>query len=152
MSELRIERRRDPDAVDRLLRSLPEWFGIEAAIEHYVEVAATKQSYLAVGPDERVLGAALVEERTEASSELYLIAVDPAEHGRGVGTALVAAVEADLRAAGLQLMEVHTVGPSYPDEHYVATRAFYRSCGFLPVHEFEGIEWDGPTLVLVKPL
>jgi hypothetical protein len=30
-----------PDTVERLLRALPEWFGIESAIDEYVESART---------------------------------------------------------------------------------------------------------------
>lgn len=148
---MRIERKADPAAVGRILRSLPDWFGIDAAVDHYVEVAATKRSYLATA-DDRVVGIALVEPRTTAAAELYLIAVEPEQHSRGVGARLVTAVEDDLRAEGKQLLEVHTVGPSYADENYATTREFYRARGFLPLHEFEGIDWDGPTLVLVKPL
>ena len=53
---------------------------------------------------------------------------------------------------GAQLLTVHTVGPSHEDSAYAKTRAFYQASGFLPVQEFANIDWDGPTLVLVKPL
>jgi len=31
-------------------------------------------------------------------------------------------------------------------------REFYQSLGFIPLQEFGGIDWSGPTLVLVKAL
>src|SRR5215831_15893546 len=37
----------DADAVDRLLRSLPNWFGIEASNRAYVESARTLPTYFA---------------------------------------------------------------------------------------------------------
>jgi hypothetical protein len=36
-----------PATVERLLRSLPDWFGIESAAEAYVAAAAHKPAYLA---------------------------------------------------------------------------------------------------------
>ncbi len=37
----------DPATVERLLRSLPEWFGIESAVAEYVETARHRPAYLA---------------------------------------------------------------------------------------------------------
>ena len=62
------------------------------------------------------------------------------------------AVERDLRDEGVEMLEVHTVGPSCEDLHYEQTRAFYGARGFVAIHEFDKIDWDGPTLVLVKTL
>ena len=81
-----------------------------------------------------------------------MIAVDPTAHRRGIGTALVDAITTDLRADGVHLFQVRTVGPSFPSEHYGRTREFYLSRGFLPLEEFDRIDWDGPTLILVMAL
>lgn len=35
MPDIVIQRRQEPSAVDRILRSLPQWFGVEEAIEGY---------------------------------------------------------------------------------------------------------------------
>lgn len=144
-------RRQGPDAVRRILGALPSWFGIPEANEHYARAAGAKTSYLAHINDE-VVGVALVDRHFPATGEIHLIAVTPDYHGSGVGTALVAAVETDLIADGTRLLEVKTVGPSYRDQGYEATRAFYSSLGFLPLEEVEGLDWDGPTLIMVKPL
>jgi N-acetylglutamate synthase-like GNAT family acetyltransferase len=68
------------------------------------------------------------------------------------GSRLVQAIQEDLRAEGVRVLQVHTVGPSYPSPAYARTREFYQSLGFIPLQEFEGIDWSGPTLVLVKSL
>ncbi|MFI2564612.1 GNAT family N-acetyltransferase [Paenarthrobacter sp. NPDC018779] len=151
MSTLEIERRRDPDAVDRILRSLPSWFGFEDAILNYVDCASRRDSYLAVLHAE-VVGVALVDRHFPESAELALIAVHANHRGVGIGAALVSAVEKTLITDGCELLQVHTVGPSSDDEAYAQTRAFYRRSGFLPLQEFNRIDWDGPTLILVKPL
>lgn len=146
-----IERRQDPAAVDRILRSLPGWFGIEEAIRNYVESASRLDSYLAVAGGE-VVGVALADHHFPESAELALIAVHASRRGAGIGAALVDAVEEGLISVDCRLLQVHTVGPSFEDDAYARTRAFYRRSGFLPLQEFDRIDWDGPTLVLVKPL
>lgn len=117
-----IERRSDPAAVERILRALPSWFGIEEALRNYVHAASGLPSYLALEADQ-VVGVALIKAHTVACAELHLIAVDPSVRGTGVGTALVEAAEADLRAQGVKLFQVKTVGESFQDEGYAATRA-----------------------------
>ena len=151
MPVLEIQRRPDPIAVDQVLRSLPAWFGIEDAIVSYVESVSQRDSFLAV-VDGKVIGVALVNRHFPESAELTLIAVHAGHRGTGAGKALVHAVSTTLAAEKCRLLQVHTVGPSFEDHAYAQTRAFYRQAGFLPLQEFDRIDWDGPSLVLVKPL
>jgi GNAT superfamily N-acetyltransferase len=146
-----ITRANDPEATGRILAALPDWFGIPEANEHYVRAAATKQSYLARVEDSTV-GVALIDRHFPQTGEIHLIAVAPEHHRSGVGSALVAAVEADLRADGARLLEVKTVGASHDDAGYADTRHFYEGRGFLPLEEITNLDWDGPTLILIKPL
>lgn len=146
-----IERRRDPDATEQILRSLPSWFGIEDAIQNYARDAETKTSYLAVDNDTTV-GVALLEWHFPESVELHLMAVHPSYRGQGIGTRLIAQIEQDLREQSVTLFQVKTVGESFADPGYAETRAFYRSCGFLPLEEMADIGWDGPTLIMAKAL
>lgn len=146
-----VQVRADPLGVERILRSLPEWFGIEEAIQNYVAMASRLESHLAVR-DGRTVGVALVERHFPESAELALIAVQDEHRSSGLGRLLIASVEESLRRNGCDFLEVHTVGPSYEDPGYDATRAFYRALGFARIHEYMKLDWDGPTLVLIKPL
>ncbi|WP_436532303.1 GNAT family N-acetyltransferase [Actinoplanes sp. HUAS TT8] len=146
-----IERRSDPSATGRILRALPSWFGIEEAVLDYVDDAAVLPSYLAVRDSETV-GVALVRRHFPESAELHLIAVHPQVRGTGVGSLLVAAVEDDLRADGVRLLQVKTTGESFEHDGYAQTRAFYRARGFVALEEIRGLIWDGPTLLMVKTL
>lgn len=146
-----IDRRHDPHATEQILRALPSWFGIEDAIQGYVRDAETKPSYRAVDNGTTV-GVALLEHHFPESAELYLIAVRPGYRGQGIGTQLVAEIEQDLREQSVSLFQVKTVGESFEHSGYAETRAFYRSCGFLPLEEITGISWDGPTVIMVKSL
>jgi GNAT superfamily N-acetyltransferase len=148
---LAVVRRHDPGAVQEILASVPEWFGIPEANASYVEDAATLPSYLAVDGDD-VVGVALLAEHFAPSRELHLIAVRRDRHRQGVGRLLLAAVEQDLHAEGVRLLEVHTVGPSSESAEYARTREFYEAQGFLAMNELQRIDWNGPTLILVKPL
>ena len=141
----------DPEATAGILAALPDWFGIPDANEHYVQAAATKQSYLAL-VEGRTVGVALIDRHFPQTGEIHLIAVAPQAHGTGVGSALLAVIEADLVADGARLLEVKTVGASFEDEGYAATRAFYEARGFLPLEEIDGLDWEGPTLIMVKLL
>ncbi len=134
-----------------ILRDLPEWFGIEDAITSYVEHAGQQPSYLAT-QGEQVVGVVLVARHFSASAEVSLMAVAPTHHRQGIGTQLLGFVEEHLRADGVKYLQVHTVGPSYDDAAYAQTRQFYVACGFAPLQEFVALEWDGPTLVMVKAI
>lgn len=147
-----VSGRADPAAVERLLRSLPDWFGIEESIVEYVRDAESKPTYLALGEFGDVVGIMLVTRHSMQSAEIHLMAVAAEHHRRGIGRALVSALESDLRREGVRLLEVKTLGPSMKDPSYERTRAFYARVGFLPLEEIHGL-WPGnPCLILVKPL
>lgn len=57
---INVLRRADPSGVDRILRSLPDWFGIEEAIVDYVKKARDLESYVAVDDNGRTIGVALI--------------------------------------------------------------------------------------------
>jgi len=147
-----VEHRSAKD-VRRILEALPEWFGDVDAIDNYVAAAENDDygSLLAVAPD-GVIGAALTRRHFREAAELHLIAVHPEARGTGVGRLLVERIASRLAVDGCTLLSVHTVGPSFENEPYAQTRAFYRSVGFVPLEEHDGLDWPGPTLILVRPL
>ena len=146
-----------PAAVERLLRSLPQWFGIESSTAEYLRMAGELPAYLArrpgSGPDEHPAGALLAVRHFPGAAEIYLMAVDPAEHRHGAGRALVTALERDLAADGVRILQVKTLGPAHPDPGYARTRKFYQAMGFEPLEEITGLWAPGnPCLIMVKPL
>ena len=150
----------DPESVDRLLRSLPDWFGIESAIVEYVEMARELPTYLAwpsAAPQVREgkrapAGVLLAARHFPGAAEIYLMAVEPGTHRRGIGRGLVEALEADLIADGVELLQVKTLGPSRPDAGYDQTRQFYAAMGFRPLEEIHGLWPENPCLIMVKLL
>jgi ribosomal protein S18 acetylase RimI-like enzyme len=142
---------RDADRVEELLRHLPGWFEIEEAILDFVEQSHTLPSYAATVRGE-IVGIGLVKRHTPHAAEIYLMAVDPKWHRRGIGRALLAAIEKDLVADGIEYLQVKTLGPSHSSPEYELTRRFYEACGFRGLEEIHGL-WPGnPCLILVKYL
>jgi Acetyltransferase (GNAT) domain len=75
---------------------------------------------------------------------------------RGIGRALVDRLGRDLRAEGRRLLLVLTVSPSdpgrEPPDGYRATRAFYRTMGFVLARDLPGLWPNDTAVLLVKPL
>ena len=141
-----------PDAVDALLRGLPEWFGMEDANRGYVESARTMPTLAALS-DGEVVAVCLVRQHNPRAAEIELLAVRRDLHRHGIGRKLVHQLESDLRAGGVQLLQVKTFGPSGDSKEYERTRTFYEALGFIPLEERTDI-WDAnnPCLISVKPL
>jgi GNAT superfamily N-acetyltransferase len=170
------------DAAHDILGELPEWFGVDRFTHEYVEAAAKFPNYVAVAAPESppggrepggpvqggaartagagggdvplrdVLGVLLLDQRYPTSAEVHLLAVRRKHHRAGIGRALVRRVEDDLRAQGVRLLSVKTLGPSASDPGFDRTRAFYTACGFHPVEEFPDLWVDDPCLLMVKAL
>jgi len=135
-----------------VLRALPQWFGIEAANQHYLTAIQQLPTFLA-SDGERVLGFLSVKRHFPRTAEIYVTGVLPEFHRRGIGSALLLAAEDDLRQEGVEYLQVKTLSASHPDEGYARTRAFYLSVGFEPLEEIKTL-WDeaNPALLLIKKL
>lgn len=140
-----------PAACEAVLRSLPQWFGIEASLLGYARSAARLPTWTAnVAGD--VVAFLSVERHFPTSAEVHCIAVHASQRSRGVGRALLGTVERWLAADGVRLLQVKTLGPSRPDAHYDRTRRFYEQYGFVPLEEFKEL-WPGnPCLQLARTI
>lgn len=141
-----------PGDVERLLATVPEWFGQPESNAEYIEAARTKETWTVRDVDGSVVGVTLVDRHFPHTAEIHLTVVDGAVHGSGIGTAMLAAIEADGRNRGVRLLEVKTLGPSHPDAGYALTRAFYEKWGFLSLEETELWGAGTPCLIMVKPI
>ena len=102
---------------------------VPVALEVFAAAAAGSPDYTAIGAelDGRLSGWICWGPTpcTVGTYDLYWMAVDPALHGAGVGTALIGLMERRL-AGTARLIVVETAGRS----DYAATRAFYRARGY----------------------
>ncbi len=135
-----------------ILRALPNWFGIEAAVLHYLQTAAISPTLFALDGVAAV-GFLTIRQHSPYAAEIYVMGVLPQYHRQGIGRELVQRAEAWLREAGVEYLQVKTLAPTHPDPGYAKTRAFYESMGFRPVEIFPDL-WggDNPCLMLVKSI
>lgn len=138
-------------ACERILRGLPEWFGIEQSLLQYVRDVAAMDTVVADASGE-IVGFATVKRPNPTSAELQVIAVRRDHQGRGIGLALVETVERALRGEGFEFLQVKTLGPSRPNREYERTRSFYRRAGFRPLEENRLWGDANPCLIMIKSL
>ena len=133
-----------------ILGSVPEWFGIEEANQHYLDYVDQNPTFVAMKEDVAV-GFLAIEQHFSQSAEIYVMSVHRDYHRQGIGRMLVDAAQAHLRANGTQFLQVKTLSDHHPDAGYAKTRAFYLSIGFVPFEEFPTL-WgeQNPALQLVK--
>ncbi len=133
-----------------ILATVPTWFGIEQANENYIALAERSPAIVA-SVDGDDVGILVLVHHSAYASEVYLMAVRPEHHRRGIGRALLLHAEASLARAGVEFLQVKTLSASADDEGYAKTRAFYLAYGFRPLEEFPDL-WDpqNPALQLVK--
>ena len=141
-----------PGDVARLLTGVPEWFGREDANAVYVVDARGLETWTVRDATGVVVGVTLVARHFPHVAEVHLMVVERAHHGRGVGSAMLEAIERDARGGGVRLLEVKTLGPSHPDPGYARTRRFYERMGFLALEETNLWGEGTPCLIMVKPL
>ncbi len=134
-----VQREADCEAV---LRSLPDWFGIESALQGYAKDSSTHPTF-AVFDGARVLAFLTLQQHFVESWEIRCIAVHAEARNRGFGTRLLHHAETWLVDRGARFLQVKTIAPSSPSTSYQETREFYAHRGFSPIEVF-------PTLWHVK--
>jgi len=135
-----------------ILRALPEWFGIEEATQHYIDIIDELPTLLAkVG--EQTVGFLSLKQHSPQSAEIYVMGVHPETHRKGVGRALLKNAETYLHQQGVEYLQVKTLSPAHPDPGYAKTRAYYLAMDFRPLEEFPTLWGEAnPCLMLIKSL
>lgn len=141
----------EADICEQILRSLPDWFGIEEAIVQYRRDLDCMETLVAVVGEE-VGGFLAIHQHNAHAAEIHVVAVRSEFHGRGVGRALLAQAESLLRGRSIDFLQVKTLGPSRPDNSYDRTRGFYMAMGFRPLEENKLWGERNPCLIMVKHL
>lgn len=139
-------------ACEPIFRSLPQWFAIERTIVQYLKDMDTMPTLIARA-DGEMAGFLTIKRHNEYSAEVYVMAIRPEKHRKGIGTRLLHYAEDVLRREGFEYVQVKTLAPSRPDQFYAGTRAFYMAMRFRPLEEFPDLwDRDNPCLVMVKRL
>jgi GNAT superfamily N-acetyltransferase len=135
-----------------IIRSLPDWFGIEEPIVQYAIDIDHLPTFTATVEDQ-VIGFLTIKQHNPYAAEVYVMGVLINWHRQGVGRALLALAQDWLRQEKVEYLQVKTLAPSHPDEDYARTRAFYLAVGFRPLEELTGL-WneENPCLLMIKRL
>ena len=72
------------DICDMILRNLPEWFGVEAAIKEYVN-GVKEQTFLAAYIGNKPIGFLSIKEPNKYTSQIYVLGILKEFHRRGIG-------------------------------------------------------------------
>ncbi|WP_179298735.1 GNAT family N-acetyltransferase [Evansella halocellulosilytica] len=135
---------------ERILHQLPEWFGIEEALNNYI-LEVKHRRMIVVFHWEEPVGFLTIQEETKTTNEIHLIAVHPDYHNQGIGKMLVAEMEYLSIIEGKSFLAVKTLSEKHPDPHYKNTRLFYETVGFVGVQQLTEL-WgpENPCLVMIK--
>lgn len=142
----------DAENCERILKSLPEWFGNSEALDMYVAHAARSPMIIA-SHDDDVLGYISISEHFGTNCEIHSMGVEKLNHRKGLGRALVRHLRDYATNAGFSYISVKTLSANHVDPNYEATRQFYSAVGFEPFEELPSLWGQSlPCLVMVLPL
>lgn len=138
------------EIVNEILRDLPDWFGIEASLNEYVESAKNLELWAAKN-DVEIIGFVAIGATSEYTCEINSMGIKKEFHRKGIGRKLLSTAEKALKDK-YKLIQVKTVDEGRYLE-YDRTIAFYESMGFIRLEVFPSL-WDdwNPCLVLVKQM
>ncbi len=138
MTELWPRLRIEPSGAGRVCRQvlaeLPEWFGIEEAVEDCV-AAADRSPTVVASLDGEDVGFLTLARHSPQAAEVQVMGVLPALPRRGIGRALLLEAQAWLQQSGVEYLQVKTLSSGRPDAGYEKTRAFYLANGFRVLEE-----------------
>lgn len=133
-----------------ILRSLPNWFGIESAIIEYVNDVKKLRTWK-IELNNEVVGFIALNEHSHYAAEIHVMGILQQHHSKGLGKQLIQEIESILFLEGFKYLTVKTLSAKRPDEYYDKTRAFYLKMGFTVLEEFKNL-WseENPCLMLIK--
>jgi len=138
---------------NRILRSLPNWFGVETSIVNYVREVREMPLFAAYRSDNQAVGFVALKTHTAYASEVHVMGIIEEYHRQGIGRALIQQCVGECLHNGQLFLTVKTLDSSRESKSYEKTRLFYQSMGFYPLEVFP-LFWDedNPCLFMAKHL
>ena len=137
---------------ERVLRTLPRWFGIEKSLLEYARNTRAMTTFVAELEGEVVAFISL-QQHFSSAWEVNCIAVDATHRCLGLGKRLHEKAESWLVSQRATLLQVKTLAETHPSSEYAQTRAFYNAIGYKALEVFPAL-WAPhlPVVQLVKVL
>jgi len=137
---------------NKILRALPQWFGIEKAIVDYTRQVEGLPFY-AIYDGGSPGGFVALKVHNTYTAEVFVLGLLKEYHRRGMGRKLIKACEEYCRGKGLEFLTVKTLDASRESGSYEKTRHFYLAMGFRPLQVFATLwDEDNPCLFMAKYL
>lgn len=146
-----IKKEEKMNIADAILRSLPDWFGIEDALNEYVKSSANEIMFASF-IDDKPIGFLCLKETSKATVELSVMGILMEYHRQGIGKDLFKEAKNKAKDLGYSFMQVKTVKMGLYDS-YDKTNLFYQSLGFKELEVFPTLwdEWN-PCLIYIMAL
>lgn len=152
MIQQETDQQKKSQICEKILRSLPNWFGIESAIQDYV-ADVQPMIFLVAYEKQQPIGFLALNKHNQYTAEIHVMAILPQFHRHGIGRKLVREAEQILQHDGFQFLSVKTLSESRPNKEYDQTRKFYLDIGFIPIEEFKTLWGEhNPCLLLIKAI
>ena len=133
-----------------ILRSLPDWFGVEESIVDYV-AQVRLMSFCTAFDGEKPIGFVAIKIHSIYTAEVCVMGVLAEYHRQGIGEQLIKWCENYCRQSKKEFLTVKTLDETREDEGYSKTRKFYLKMDFRPLEVFP-LLWgeDNPCLFMAK--
>lgn len=136
---------------EKILRSLPQWFGIESAILDYIRDVEKMETWAAI--ESETIGFISLNKHNSFTAEIHVMGILKEYHRKNIGTQLIRAAEESLLSQGFKFLTVKTLSEKRPDKNYDKTRNFYLKYGFTAIEEFKTLWGEhNPCLMMIKKL
>ena len=135
------------EITDKILHTLPEWFELEEGIQDYVR-NVIKYPFFVYEAKGQQIGFVSLKPISHKRLEIYVMAILPNYHRKGVGTKLIDRCKQYMIENKYEEILVKTLSDKSNDIHYKQTREFYISQGFKIFKESN--EWgeSNPCVIL----
>lgn len=145
------DKQRKGEICDRILRDLPEWFGMPESRDDYVEKSRDKP-FIACYTGDEAVGFIVLNATSEDCAEIFVMGVRKKYHRKGIGRRLCEAYETMARNSGFTYSQVKTVAMGHYDT-YDDTNRFYAGMGYKKLECFPTLwdEWN-PCQIYIKYL
>ncbi|HFR3774841.1 TPA: GNAT family N-acetyltransferase [Streptococcus suis] len=138
------------EIIKTVLADLPEWFGLPESTKEVIQDGSLLPLWAAFDEDEPI-GFVTLTSTSDACGEVHCMGVKKSHHRKGLGRALMKALEREARKS-FTYLQVKTVDQGHYKE-YDQMIGFYHSCGFVKLEVFPNLwdEWN-PCLIMIKKL
>ncbi|MFO7969485.1 MAG: GNAT family N-acetyltransferase [Bacillota bacterium] len=137
---------------EKILRDLPEWFGIEEATKEYINTVKN-YPFIACYKNDEAIGFYSLREENKNVLDMYVLGVLKKYHHKGIGKALQEFAEKYAREKGYKYLMVLTLAKKANNKAYLDTREFYLRMGYIDFYQNDEIfSPEDPCQIMIKCL